>query len=115
MTSRSGSDGRDQTGTIWGVRPLAWFVLSLIVVMTIILLRFEGRRWWCQSGDLSLWSSGIHSQHTSQHFIDPYSFTGSGDSAANRKWSRRCGGLAGSWSAATRGEQESLEAGRWPG
>jgi hypothetical protein len=46
-----------------------------ILTSTVILLRFEGRRWWCQAGDLSPWSSGIHSQHTSQHFFDPYSFT----------------------------------------
>ncbi len=47
----------------------------MVVGMTVIGLRFEGRRWWCRSGDLSPWSGGIHNPHTSQHFVDPYSFT----------------------------------------
>ena len=38
-------------------------------------LQWEGRRWWCGLGDWRLWSSGISSEHTSQHPLDAYSFT----------------------------------------
>ena len=74
MTSRSGSDQASDARTNSGVRPLSWLVLSSILVLTVFWLRFEGRRWWCRSGDLSPWSVGIDSPHTSQHFADPYSF-----------------------------------------
>ncbi len=49
-----------------------WAVASL--VMTIILLAM-GRHWWCQCGSLVPWSWQIYSQHNSQHWVDPYSFT----------------------------------------
>ena len=75
MTSRSESDGAADARTNSGFRPLSWLVLSLVVGITILWLRFEGRRWWCRLGDLSPWSGGIHSPHTSQHVADPYSFT----------------------------------------
>jgi Protein of unknown function (DUF2585) len=57
------------------VRPISWLVLSTVLGLTILCLRSEGRRWWCGFGDLLPWSSGIHNGHTSQHLIDPYSFT----------------------------------------
>ena len=46
-----------------------------VLGITVFCLRSEGRRWWCRFGDLLPWSSGIHTAHTSQHFLDPYSFT----------------------------------------
>jgi Protein of unknown function (DUF2585) len=39
------------------------------------LLRGQGRLWWCACGRLRLWTSDAWSQHTSQHLLDPYSFT----------------------------------------
>ena len=75
MTSGSGSDGTADTSTNSGFRPFVWLVISIFVGMTVLWLRYEGRRWWCQSGGLSPWSVGIQSQHTSQHFVDPYTFT----------------------------------------
>ena len=75
MTIRSESGG---SGLIDGnsrFRPLSWLVLSSVIGITVIGLRFEGRRWLCECGGLSPWSRGIHSSHTSQHFFDPYSFT----------------------------------------
>jgi hypothetical protein len=57
------------------VRLLSWFVLSSALGITVIWLRFEGRRWWCRFGDLSPWSGDIHSPHNSQHLVDPYSFS----------------------------------------
>ena len=75
MTSRSGSDGSAAAWTNSGFRPQFWLALSLVIGITVIRLRFTGRRWWCRLGDLSPWSGGIHSPHTSQHVADPYSFT----------------------------------------
>jgi Protein of unknown function (DUF2585) len=49
--------------------------VSLFLAATTVGLRLEGRRWWCRCGKLFLWSGGIHSEHGSQHLLDPYSFT----------------------------------------
>jgi Protein of unknown function (DUF2585) len=75
MTSRSRPDGVADAETDSGFQPPSWLVLSLVVGITVIWLRFQGRRWWCRLGDVSPWSGGIHSPHTSQHVADPYSFT----------------------------------------
>ena len=37
--------------------------------------RLEGHRWWCRCGRSMPWSGNIHSEHNSQHLVDPYSFT----------------------------------------
>jgi hypothetical protein len=50
-------------------------VLVAVLGLTVLCLRWEGRHWWCRFGDMSLWSVGIRSGHTSQHVLDPYSFT----------------------------------------
>ena len=47
-----------------------------IAVIMAMLLRFNGRIWWCKFGDWAIyineaWNSG----HTSQHVFDPYTFT----------------------------------------
>ena len=34
-----------------------------------------GRPLWCDVGDLSPWSSEVHSTHNSQHLADPYTLT----------------------------------------
>jgi hypothetical protein len=43
--------------------------------LATVALRLEGRRWWCQCGRLTPWTSDMWSPHTSQHLFDPYSFT----------------------------------------
>lgn len=48
--------------------------LFLIVVSTVLLV-WQGRVWWCQAGDYSPWAWNIWSTHNSQHIIDPYAFT----------------------------------------
>lgn len=53
--------------------PLALSFLSIAVA--VIVLYWQGRVIWCQVGDYSPWSWNIWSPHTSQHLIDPYSFT----------------------------------------
>jgi hypothetical protein len=40
-----------------------------------ILLRAQGRVWWCACGRWNPWSGDIRSSHNSQHLLDPYSFT----------------------------------------
>ena len=58
-------------GTSW--KPcLATF---LIVLLTVIVLRLEGRVWWCACGQWNLWAGDPQSSHSSQHLFDPYSFT----------------------------------------
>jgi hypothetical protein len=62
-----------QSGT--GAYPRPVLALFAIVAATVIELRFQGRRWWCACGQPNLWSGDIHSEHNSQHLLDPYSFT----------------------------------------
>jgi len=49
--------------------------LAILLPSTLVSLRAEGRRWWCVSGDLTLWTSDAWTRHTSQHLFDPYSLT----------------------------------------
>lgn len=54
-----------------------WALAATIAVMVItaLLLRFEGRLWICACGSIRAWSGQICSADNSQHFLDPYSFT----------------------------------------
>ena len=52
-----------------------WLLMFGVVLVAMLTLWFEGRVWWCQAGDKSLWAWDIWSTHNSQHVIDPYSFT----------------------------------------
>lgn len=45
-----------------------------VAAMTVILA-LQGRLWWCKSRDYSIYVNDAWSTHTSQHFLDPYSFT----------------------------------------
>jgi hypothetical protein len=47
----------------------------LLIVAAVILLRLEGRVWWCQCGEPRAWVSDVHSAHCSQHLLDPYALT----------------------------------------
>lgn len=46
-----------------------------VIVVSTVLLVWQGRVWWCQAGDYSPWAWNIWTTHNSQHIIDPYSFT----------------------------------------
>lgn len=51
-------------------------ILSITAAIAmVVFLFFQGRVWWCKFGDLSPYYNDGWSQHTSQHFFDPYSFT----------------------------------------
>ncbi len=52
-----------------------WVAIFLIVTATVVLLRSEGRVWWCACGKANLWAGDVQSSHSSQHLFDPYSFT----------------------------------------
>lgn len=55
--------------------PIAFAAMLTAIVAAVVVLRGEGRVWWCPVGDLWPWSWNIWSQHNSQHLVDPYSFT----------------------------------------
>lgn len=52
-------------------------VLSITVpILMIVVLRLQGRIWWCKLGDYSIYvNEAWNSSHTSQHLFDPYTFT----------------------------------------
>lgn len=55
---------------------LPWLLMSAAVLLTIFILHWQGRIWWCKWDNPSLlWSSDAWSKHSSQHLFDPYSFT----------------------------------------
>ena len=55
--------------------PAAFTVMLIVIATAMMILKIEGRVWWCPAGDLWPWSWNIWSQHNSQHLVDPYSFT----------------------------------------
>ena len=61
----------DQRCCVWTV----WLSVLAIVALQIMTLRLEGQPWWCQCGGAELWISAAYSEHTSQHLVDPYSFS----------------------------------------
>jgi hypothetical protein len=46
-------------------------VFALGIAM-VFVLRFTGRRWWCECGSAALFTADAWSAHTSQHVFDPY-------------------------------------------
>lgn len=52
-----------------------WLGIGATLLVTLGLLRGEGRLWLCACGRLSLWAGNICSADNSQQLFDPYSFT----------------------------------------
>ena len=52
-----------------------WVATSAVVIVAAVVLRTQGRAWWCACGDWSLWWGDVWSSHGCQHLLDPYSFT----------------------------------------
>jgi hypothetical protein len=45
-------------------------------LLMVVLMRWQGRLWWCKLGDYAIYvNEAWNSSHTSQHFLDPYTFT----------------------------------------
>lgn len=58
-----------------GRRMWLWPGMFATLLVTLGLLRGEGRLWLCACGRLSVWAGNICSADNSQQFFDPYSFT----------------------------------------
>jgi hypothetical protein len=56
-------------------RFLPWLAIALVLVFTVLLLRFQGRLWICACGRVDLWAGNTNSADNSQHLADPYAFT----------------------------------------
>ena len=55
---------------------VAWLISAAVFVLMIFILWFQGRIWWCKLGDYAIYiNEAWNSSHTSQHFLDPYTFT----------------------------------------
>ena len=49
---------------------------GVVIALMALVLRGQGRIWWCKSGDWAIYiNQAWGSSHTSQHLLDPYSFT----------------------------------------
>jgi len=49
--------------------------IALLLVVQLIVLRFQGRVWWCACGGGAVWVGDTWSSHNSQHVLDPYTFS----------------------------------------
>lgn len=52
-----------------------WLAIALVLLVTVFLLRSQGRLWICSCGQVYLWAGNVWSSDNSQHLLDPYSFT----------------------------------------
>lgn len=52
-------------------------ILSIAAAVSMVVLLYaQGRLWWCKLGDYAVYvNEAWNSSHTSQHFLDPYTFT----------------------------------------
>lgn len=49
-------------------------ILAALAV-TVFILHWQGRLWWCECGGWVPWSGDSHGRHNSQHLFDPYTFS----------------------------------------
>lgn len=56
-------------------RSAACLVTAAVVIVSVVVLRTQGRRWWCACGNKFPWWDDVWSPHGCQHVFDPYSFT----------------------------------------
>lgn len=54
---------------------LPWTLIALLLAVTVVVLRMEGRIWWCACRTPTPFSIHVSSSHNSQHLFDPYSFS----------------------------------------
>jgi hypothetical protein len=53
----------------------AWVAAAALMLLTVVVLRAEGRIWWCACRTPTPFSTDPGSRHNSQHLLDPYSFS----------------------------------------
>ncbi len=58
-------------------RETLWLIagLLLVLIVTALALRLEGRLWICACGTIELWVGNTCTADNSQHILDPFSFT----------------------------------------
>lgn len=56
-------------------RSFGWPAALAVLVVMVIVLRFEGRIWWCACRTATPFSTNVNSAHNSQHLFDPYSLS----------------------------------------
>ncbi len=52
-----------------------WLAIAITLVAVALQLHYQGRLWLCSCGQFFLWVGEAWSSDTSQHLLDPYSFT----------------------------------------
>ena len=52
-----------------------WLAIAITLVAVTLQLHYQGRLWLCSCGRFFLWVGEAWSSDTSQHLLDPYSFT----------------------------------------
>ena len=52
-----------------------WFAIVITLAAVALQLIYQGRLWLCSCGRFFLWVGEAWSSDTSQHLLDPYSFT----------------------------------------
>jgi hypothetical protein len=63
------------TSPAWIKRHWAALAVTAITAAMVLVVRLEGRVWFCECGTLLFWIADAYSSHTSQHLFDPYSLT----------------------------------------
>jgi hypothetical protein len=53
----------------------SWVAVCALVLVMMVVLRLQGRIWWCACGTPTLFSTQVASSHNSQHLLDPYAFS----------------------------------------
>ena len=63
--------------TVTNEKPVLPIALSVAATGSMVLLLYwQGRVWWCKFGDFAIYvNEAWNSSHTSQHLLDPYTFT----------------------------------------
>ena len=56
-------------------RAAPWAAVAALLGITALVLRWQGRVWWCEEGDSTFWISDVWTSHCSQHWADPYTIT----------------------------------------
>lgn len=53
----------------------AAMAIGATLILMVWQLRVQGRIWFCECGQLRIWTSEADGPHTSQHLTDPYTLT----------------------------------------
>jgi hypothetical protein len=68
------AEGKSRRLTMWK-KLWPWLAIAAVTTAAALQLGRQGRAWFCACGRVWLWTSEAWSANTSQHLLDPYSFT----------------------------------------